>query len=85
MIRDVGVVDLDLALEYSERLHRDDAPHRPGKGERDFCIDNLLVRIHYTIQMIRGVGVVNLDFALEDSERLHRDDAPHRPDPKPRS
>ena len=33
------------------------APFRPATTEREFCIDNLLVRIHYIIVMIKWTGL----------------------------
>jgi len=33
-----------------------------GEREREFCIDNLLVRIHYIIEMIKWTGLAPCEF-----------------------
>ena len=51
-------------LDGAERIegHRD-APHaRDPACHREFCIDNLLVRIHFIIVMIRWTGLAPFPF-----------------------
>jgi len=38
------------------------APDRRGRTEREFFIDNLLVRIHFIIEMIRCTGLAPWEF-----------------------
>jgi len=39
----------------------------PGSGEREFFIDNLLVRIHFIIVMIRRTGLAPWEFEFPGS------------------
>jgi len=41
------------------------------RGKRDFCIDNLLVRIHFIIVMIRWTGLAPWAGCHVDEEEQH--------------
>jgi len=44
--------------------------HSQAGREKEFCIDNLLVRIHFFIVMIRWTGLAPWEFALPFPSRL---------------
>jgi len=52
-----------------ERGLRPARVRRRGAKEREFCIDNLLVRFHFIIEMIRWTGLApwEFEFPVPDS------------------
>ena len=49
------------------REEREGQPRQPLLcSEREFCIDNLLVRIHFIIVMIRWTGLAPWEFEFPD-------------------
>jgi len=46
-----------------------------SRGEREFCIDNLLVRIHFFIEMIGWTGLAPWEFEFQEASpfRVNRE------------
>jgi len=67
---------LNLKFETTPATQRRDAEGRRG-GEREFFIDNLLVRMHFIIVMIRWTGLApwEFEFPFQRNAELLKDDA----------